>query len=426
MGSPSTIVPPAQPVYRPGNSNGGYAPASTKKHHKRAVQDTLNRLIAQHGANLPAWANYPEILAEAGLVPADVTLAGLAKASEYAKNLALQGSKAVRLGQPHSGELSNGTRYHVWEDQAHGYKVYRVGGPEPRFLATARIDAPGAKEREIDNNLRTLEAAVAAVEIYHAQHHPEAPPAGNGKEVVREARENGLHRRPRAEHGDKPESGVVPVENPAAPPDNNGESAGSGSPGGEETPKGEGGTTMNVSEKAVRKMFRSIGVKEEDWTQKKLLAKLNNRERFAAILDAVGKTPEDPEDKQLLKKVSSALNRGQTIELTITPPDGENGADPKKSGRKKGAAGKQKPEGEAGEGRSSLKVFGYSARRVVHWMAQRGWSVDEVRKALAGLGVVFHRDKTLQTEWSGGKTEKYGRPAPLTREQAAELEALRK
>ncbi len=59
-------------------------------------------------------------------------------------------------------------------------------------------------------------------------------------------------------------------------------------------------------------------------------------------------------------------------------------------------------------------------------MGLKEWSPDEARKVLESLEVKDVNESTLRTCLTDGRNPKYSNPAPLTEDQAAQLEALRR
>jgi serine/threonine protein kinase len=66
------------------------------------------------------------------------------------------------------------------------------------------------------------------------------------------------------------------------------------------------------------------------------------------------------------------------------------------------------------------KVFGHPFTAVLRWMGKNGWSFEDAKQALMGLGVECS-EATVRTQLSAGKTGQRGAPASLTEEQIATL-----
>jgi len=70
-------------------------------------------------------------------------------------------------------------------------------------------------------------------------------------------------------------------------------------------------------------------------------------------------------------------------------------------------------------------ILGYSATSVMHWAGQNGWTFEQIRKMLAHYGADDIKDSSVRTCLCDAKNPKYAKPAPLTQEQADELNSLR-
>jgi outer membrane biosynthesis protein TonB len=69
-----------------------------------------------------------------------------------------------------------------------------------------------------------------------------------------------------------------------------------------------------------------------------------------------------------------------------------------------------------------VTVFGYSAMAVLRWMGANGWITIDATKAIAALGESGQvKPSTIATGLSDGRSGKWGRPAPVTADQAKQL-----
>jgi hypothetical protein len=74
--------------------------------------------------------------------------------------------------------------------------------------------------------------------------------------------------------------------------------------------------------------------------------------------------------------------------------------------------------------RAHAMVLGHSASAVCRWMGANGWKNPEARKAITALckgGTV--KPATIDTGLSDGRSGKWGKPAPITRNQSRQLRA---
>jgi hypothetical protein len=72
---------------------------------------------------------------------------------------------------------------------------------------------------------------------------------------------------------------------------------------------------------------------------------------------------------------------------------------------------------------SVRNLFGHSVTAVARWMGRVGLSVQHARKIFSELGFSVP-DSNLIPSMSDGRVGRWGKPAPLTQEQAQKLFAL--
>jgi len=191
---------PARKPRKPGNAAA--APAAPEK-PAVDVDATLAELVWRHGNNLRRRADRDEILSAAGLSAADLTALHWDRAAEALKDRLAEKLRnpVLRWGKPATKSYPDGTHAEVWETECGLYRVGRLGGSEPRFVAAAKASGP-SKEAPINGEFKRLDAAFDAVERYHAKHGGHAAVESNEREALREAKAAGLHRRPRADGDD--------------------------------------------------------------------------------------------------------------------------------------------------------------------------------------------------------------------------------
>jgi hypothetical protein len=78
-----------------------------------------------------------------------------------------------------------------------------------------------------------------------------------------------------------------------------------------------------------------------------------------------------------------------------------------------------------GRGAVRLYVLGHPSSTVIRWMGREGWAFDDARAVVNGFGGAGITDNSIKVTLAGGRAGR-GRAAPLTPEQVAELEKMRR
>ncbi len=69
------------------------------------------------------------------------------------------------------------------------------------------------------------------------------------------------------------------------------------------------------------------------------------------------------------------------------------------------------------------QIFGYPVTAVLRWMGVEGWSFADARAAINAFGAGGISDTTIRIQLPAGRKGDRGAPAPITKQQAAELKA---
>lgn len=316
-----------------GLGSSGPLPGKPAANHKtkppRDVQTRINALVWRYGANVAGRAEGPALLTEARLAATDLTPAALERATRYVAEKTYEIGPLVwrpMVTEPFEGGTA--VQVEVWRTKCGRYKIARVLGADPRFVAVARIGKPAARERVIGNDLRNLEAALAAVDAYHSRLLGE-PATGNGRIMVDEAVRNGTHKIPRPTsiesstlYNDLTEGDVPAVQ----------------------TITRDGRTTMKITEAKARELLVACGWPTASPDSDKFdLKRLNTRLNDAAKMGGVPHAPEDAGLKQVYDDVLAALEAG--TEITV-------------GAGKKAPAGRPAAGGKAKAARTSPRAAG--------------------------------------------------------------------
>lgn len=205
------LCPRCRKPKKPGTGNGS-APVPTPATEPVVnVQDLVNEMVWQHGVNLAHRGDYPDLLAGAGLKPAQVSKKVLSKAikafhqrvkDETEKPQPDQGQRLAWKVEPQE-ETWTSARVHYWESECGRYRAYRIDSE-----ARERVDY-GAQFRagegrwdacECDSKqgagypkyAKTLEAALLVVEKFHLERYKLETVTTNRDEVLSRAKELGL------------------------------------------------------------------------------------------------------------------------------------------------------------------------------------------------------------------------------------------
>lgn len=92
----------------------------------------------------------------------------------------------------------------------------------------------------------------------------------------------------------------------------------------------------------------------------------------------------------------------------------------------KAEAKKPSKKGTSEKATNRATVFGeFSVSAIANWMGQHKWDYEQATKVLAKLGVKEVKESTVKTGLSDGRSEKYRKKVPLSKEQVAKLNELR-
>ncbi|MDE2095777.1 MAG: DUF4357 domain-containing protein [Patescibacteria group bacterium] len=183
---------------RPGNTNVGTAPVPVRP-DVRDIQIVVNNLVVRHGTHFNQWPNYHDLLRAEGLVPEDVKDLHLERArSNYEKHLR-DGTKPLTWLEP-VDTMVNDTPAKLWRTYCNRYRIYRMGGAYPRYVAAAKIVAEATEEKLLGEDISSLDRAMNVVREYHEEITKAKFLRGNAKETLEKARANGLHKRPKLEN----------------------------------------------------------------------------------------------------------------------------------------------------------------------------------------------------------------------------------
>lgn len=185
----------------------------------------------------------------------------------------------------------------IWRSTCHRYRIGRIDGAYPRFHSLAAINAPGAKETTIQNDMRLLSVALISVEKFHKKKTgADEVITRNYDSIIKEAEKHGLDKKPVDRWAD-----TAAIERLKAL---------------REEKKAE---RFEMDEESARKLLVSVGYgkarKEFNLTQ--LREKLNH-------LDAVEHTLKEPKkqiNKNRLEDCLQALAKGQKIVITKKQPN---------------------------------------------------------------------------------------------------------
>ncbi len=346
-------APLPKPVVNKGEPlRGGITPTplpQPKKGKKKlpGLQEVADGLFWHHGKNCRSWPDFKERVQALGLPPETEFPDSVWLEAE--KHLTQRIEKAKEIPPPTPLEWTGPVKedfegistFDVWETKDKAYRVARVSGADPRFVATAKIDGPHNGERIIANDLKTLERAFEKIEDHH-QKIERRGINGNGLHVIAEARINGIHVRERAtdyrtdsqKAADEArleklsKKGKSTLENDAdwvtitvtesALDSSNSE-------------KGE--TSVKVLEKNVKRILKSLG--HEDLAKAKkteLTEKLNDGKFLASLLEAAEASNGalNDKDKVRVRKIAEAVADGGKVVLDNGSEKGEKSPKVKK------------------------------------------------------------------------------------------------
>lgn len=368
---------------RAGNASD---PAPRQERPKaKDVQALADELVWRCGKNTWNRGDLPELMKECGLRDEELNDRIRERALEnfqarYRRNL---NAEKLNWTGPVEQITASESEAHVWATECGMYRIMRVGGASPRYLVTAKIIAPAAKEREVANDLKTLREALERAEEYHQRQMDLPAVKSNKNRILDEAVLLGLHKRPAAQN-----------YNP------------------EETEESD----MHVSEKKAGVLLTAMGMPDvENWSITKLTKAVNG----IATVTAGGSIPEDKDLRTLYKTIRRANEAGTKITV------GAVSAEPAvKPGKGKPAAEKTKP-GKPGKASGAsktgrIKIMGkYSAGPFARWLGQRGVDYATALKIMEDNGGCSLSEASLK--WELKETRDNKPPASVEKEDASSL-----
>ena len=228
-----------------------------------ADQEKLNHLILQYGNGFPGWINYGQILEESGIEKRSITESMICKAKRFAnkhRDSTLTWKEPVLQNEDYP--------IHVWDTECNRYRIARIVSEESRYLVIMMINAPGARESIIANDLRNLKQALISVEE-HLSNMAEEEVKTNAREVLRKAGELKLEKFHRN------------VEDISREVHNNNEVNANNN-----QMKGEiQSMSVKLTERSIRKALLAMGYDEiPSWTLKWLSKKISKLNTFLFFL----------------------------------------------------------------------------------------------------------------------------------------------
>lgn len=253
-------------------------------------QEKLNQLILQHGDDLPGWINYHQILEASGIDKSLITESMIHKAQRFAKkhrNSVLTWKEPVLQNEDYP--------IHVWDTECGRYRIARIVSEESRYLAIMMINAPGARESIIANDLRNLKQSLLSVEE-HLSNLTEREVKMNAEEILGKSREMGLEKFHRN------------VEDVSEKVNNNKEECCDDNQSKGEIPS----MSVKLSEKNVRKTLLAMGYEEStSWTSKWLAKKISKLDTFLQAKQ----DPTEDEDINTFRILVDALEKEKEVEI---------------------------------------------------------------------------------------------------------------
>lgn len=257
----------------------------------------------------------------------------------------------------------NGSHFDVWTTACGRYRIARCNGGDPRFAALVAIDAPGAKERVIADDLKNLQKAMDAVEAYHAGQTGEETES-NGAKILAEAKENGLYKTVKI-------NTVTNTGTTSEPGDNS-------QTGGSEMTETK---MFEVEEKAARDMLAAAGfTAAKTCPNKKLVNRLNRLDKNLDVLNE----PDGDAERKLFHKCLRAIEAGTPIGLEGMVPAETNGKASKAAKNGTPKAPRQKADVDkfgcrAGSQAATINaVFGKKPKTAADIVAETGLSKARV------------------------------------------------
>lgn len=376
------------------------------------IQKIANRLIREHGSNLPNRADFDEICESNGVKPAQLDGKILAEA-ERSLSEPLPEAELI-WSEPTTEDFASGTtRLDVWRTKDGKYRICRYSGPEPRFACGVFKDDHDTKGKVFANDLKSLSKAFDACDGHIKEFSDAVKVSGNREKILEDAREKGYHR-------------LLP-------------------PGQTTEPKPEGEVdSMKVSEKAARNLLVAVGYKNaagSKCTLKKVHDWVNSIPKVKDEIEkATAEKPLEAAEQKLLDCILTAVEAGKAVEIV----EGDAGPseavqEPAKAGRGRPKGSKNKegtpkatkeekanPEKGSVTRRGHEELFGYSRSKILHWMGANEWSFEDAKKVLDTLKVGGMADSSIKTSLKDGKNPETRKAADLTKDQERQLKQLKK
>lgn len=259
------------------------------------VQEILDTLILKHGANLPNWDTYGEILKEAGLAPEQVTAEGLRLANERAVSASAEAARG-EVERRQKGE---------WVKLVKEAKEGGAGGDLLARVLAAIAGRSGVDVADVPDL-----CCVANGRCRSLLEETGLTPALFTPDVVRAARRiarGGGRLADNREHFVTPAT-ETPYNNPATEDGDNGATV----ENGDFSYNGEG--IMKITETAARRLFAAMerpGV--DGWNEKKLAA---NLKKLPDLLEEAKKLK--GKDAALFRAACKAIGDGKEVGIEST------------------------------------------------------------------------------------------------------------
>lgn len=121
---------------------------------------------------------------------------------------------------------------------------------------------------------------------------------------------------------------------------------------------------------------------------------------------------------KLLAKVPKPHNR---VEEFVESTSGKKSTpEPKGDSERSEESSVKKKEKERQEAPPKITLFGYPPTSIVRWLGANGYPLSAAESVVDYYGLPISKS-TISTQWRAGTKGERGEPAPLTKEQVAEL-----
>jgi hypothetical protein len=353
---------------------------------RAAAWAALNDLVWKRGSNFLEHADADAWLAEHGLSRTDCTPKALAAADKAARHRL---ESLLQWEPPLVEDWENGqATHHIWRTRDRRYRIARSDNPaNPCFMSFASIDKPGSSETLIAGGLRSLRAALEAVEAWHKNITKREDIETNAAEMLGAAEIDGLHVRPRVN---------TITTSPVTTTANE-----------EEVPMAAAtatAETLYVSEKEARELLVAMGKADKTTPISRLAKKF---ERIEKTLDGANEVEGD--QKALLKRIMAARADGNDVVVGEKPaakPSSKKGG--AKAAAKPSANGKSTKASSNGDGRDSYgSRLGSDCAKVNALLSDEPQTEGDLRKKVGvRSSVEYHLDKLVRLgilKWKEGQ-----------------------